>query len=588
MESLMDNIQLVSYIIWLVTLISLGTTVILIARRSGRKSIIPATSLTGLFILASAIAFLAPRVMSQMIIEPVGGVSISDNKNQKDYNLGETPPPRFLDAESKNQKGHNLGETPPRFLDAGGSANVNDAPYGDVFNKHYGTNPFIDTEDDNLSTFAIDVDTASYSIMRRFINDGFKPNPELVRTEEFVNYFDYDYTPPQDGKAFAIHMEGSPSPFGSDKHHLLRVGLQAAVIEPAERKPTTIILTIDSSGSMRGPYRMDLVKQSSTLLLNELGPQDRIAVVTYGDTTNTLQKPVSAKERSKVRGAIEGIEPQGSTHAVQGLQEAYKLAAKEVDKERIVRVILMSDGVANVGFTGPQAILDLVSAQVEQGVYLTTIGVGMGNFNDILMEQMANDGNGTYHYVDTRREAQRVLSQNLTGLLQNVADDAKVQVEFNPDAVRSYRLIGYENRWVKDEQFRDDSVDAGEVGSGQNATALYELKLLPDEQDPIATVTVRYRNPDNSTVEEVTQDFLHSGLKADVQDTSPAFRLAAGVAEYAEILRESHWARDGSLHDVRDWTDRLADGHYSGNADVEELADLLRWAVELDPHPISK
>ena len=351
------------------------------------------------------------------------------------------------------------------FNTIGGSATVNDAAYDLTFFRHYGVNPFIDTEDDHLSTFAMDVDTASYTVTRRFVMDGNLPDPDSVRVEEFMNYFDYGYEPPSD-EAFAIHMEGSPSPFGGENHWLMRVGLRGKEVADEDRKDATLVFTIDVSGSMNRENRLGLVKRSLKLLVDELRPTDEVGIVIYGSRGQVVLKPTSGEDKNGIIDAIDRLQSGGSTFVEEGLEIAYDMAVDRVEPGRITRVIVLSDGVGNVGNTSADSILREVRSQVDRGVTLTTVGFGMGNYNDVLMEQLANDGNGSYHYVDDISEAQRIFVENLTGTLQTIAKDAKVQVDFNPEVVSRYRLLGYENRRVDDQDFRDDTVDAGEVGAG--------------------------------------------------------------------------------------------------------------------------
>ena len=303
---------------------------------------------------------------------------------------------------------------PEGFNAIGGSATVNDAAYDLTFFKHYGVNPFIDTEDDHLSTFAIDVDTASYTVARKFVQDGNMPDSDSVRVEEFVNYFDYGYEPPEEG-AFEIHVEGSPSPYGGEKHWLLRVGLQGKTVSGEARKDATLIFAIDVSGSMAREDRLELVKKSLRLLVDELRPADEVGIVIYGDRGSVLLEPTDGGEKSSIMNAIGRLSPGGSTYVEDGLKTAYGMAAKRVQSGRITRVLLLSDGVGNVGRTGADSILEQIREHVDEGVTLTTVGFGMGNYNDILMEQLANDGDGTYHYVDSLTEARRVFVDNLVG-----------------------------------------------------------------------------------------------------------------------------------------------------------------------------
>ena len=480
---------------------------------------------------------------------------------------------------------------PEGFNAIGGSATVNDADYADydlTFFKHYGVNPFIDTEDDHLSTFAIDVDTASYTVARRFVQDGNLPDPDSVRVEEFVNFFDQGYEPPADD-AFVIHIDGSPSPFGGEKHWLMRVGLQGKTVAADARKDATLIFAIDISGSMAREDRLGLVKKSLKLLVDELRPSDEIGIVIYGDRGSVLLEPTDGGEKRSITRAIESLSPGGSTYAEDGLRMAYEMAIGRVRPGRITRVLLLSDGVANVGDTGPDSILRQVRSHVDEGVTLTTVGFGMGNYNDILMEQLANDGDGTYYYVDSLTESRRVFVDNLVGTLQVIARDTKVQVDFDPEVVRSYRLIGYENRRVADEDFRDDSVDAGEVGAGHSVTALYELKLLEsaDADGKIGTVFLRYQDQDSREVSEIKREFYRNEFAPAFDDATPRFQMAAVVAEYAEILRESIWAESGSLEAVASEAGRVQ-RMIPDDTDVAEFAALAAQAERIESEVVGR
>ena len=428
---------------------------------------------------------------------------------------------------------------------------ANGEAYHDMYFKGSGTNPFIDTEDDHLSTFAMDVDTGSYSITRRYLTDGYLPPPEAVRVEEFVNTFDYNYTPPTDN-AFAIHVDGAPSRFGEGKRlQLLRIGLQGRVIPAAHRKDAILTFVIDVSGSMQKENRLGLVKKALTLLVDQLRPTDKVGIVVYGSRGRLVLPHTGIEQRSEILAAINSLAPGGSTNAEEGLRIGYDLAWRNASVNHINRVILCSDGVANVGNTGPDEILKEIRTYVNKGITLSTVGFGMGNYNDVLMEQLADTGNGSYAYVDTLTEAKRIFVENLTGTLQFIAKDAKIQVDFNSEVVSRFRLLGYENRSLNHEQFRDDTADAGEVGSGHQVTALYEVKLNPDAIGKLATVSIRYADADNHKVSEVSEDISVSQLHESFDAAPATFRLAAGVAEFAEILRESYWAKDGSLDLVR-------------------------------------
>ena len=461
----------------------------------------------------------------------------------------------------------------------------NGAAYDDVYFKDFGTNPFIDTEDDAFSTFAMDVDTASYAVTRRSLQDGYLPPSEAIRVEEFVNAFDYNYTPPAN-EAFAIHLEGAPSKFGEGKRlQLLRIGIQGRVISDTDRKDAILTFVIDVSGSMDIENRLGLVKKALRLLVNQLRPTDKIGIVVYGTNARVVLPHTSVVNRKHILESIDSLCTEGATNAEAGLRMGYKLAIQNAKQGYINRVILCSDGVANVGQTGPDAILKEIRTYVKEGVTLTTVGFGMGNYNDILMEQLANKGNGSYAYVDTLDEAKRLFVEELTSTLQVIAKDAKIQVEFNPETVSRFRLLGYENRRLAHEDFRDDTVDAGEVGAGHSVTALYEIKLYENVVGTLATVSIRHEDPDVGNVTEVNRSISTDALKDSFEETTPDFQLAASVAEFAEILRDSFWAQEGSLEEVRETLKgilpRLEAKTPEQSIRNEELLSLVRDALRL-------
>ncbi len=452
-----------------------------------------------------------------------------------------------------------------------------------MFFEDYGVNPFLDTADDHLSTFAMDVDTASYTLARSYLTAyGQLPDPDAIRPEEFINYFDVDYAGPEDeDSAFAIHLDAAPAPFGYDGHYILRVGLQGRYIAPEDRDPALLIFVIDVSGSMDREDRLELVKQALALLVDELREDDRVGIVVYSEQSRPVLEPTSAQDAGTIMEAINALHPEGSTNVVDGLRIGYRMAEDYRRDGEITRVIVLSDGVANVGITEPGGMLDTIKASVESGITLSTIGFGMGNFNDVLMEQLANDGNGNYYYVDTLREARRIFVHNLTGTLQVIGFDAKIQVDFNPEVTDRYRLIGYENRAIADEDFRDDSVDAGEIGAGHSITALYELALQdgldPAPEDVVATVYIRYKDAVSEEVVELSQPITVAGLRASIDDAPADFRLHVAVAEFSELLRESYWAQEGNYPDLLTFAAPLVD-EMPGNEDVAEFVDLIRLA----------
>ena len=453
----------------------------------------------------------------------------------------------------------------------------NGAAYNDVFFKDYGTNPFIDTEDDHLSTFGMDVDTASYSVTRRYLRDGYLPPPEAVRVEEFVNAFDYNYPTPS-AEAFAVHIEGAPSRFGEGKRlQLLRIGIQGRVVPDENRKDAMLTFVIDVSGSMDMENRLELVKHALTLLVEQLRPGDKVAIVVYGSRARTVLSHTGIEGRGEILAAIHSLTPEGVTNAEEGLRLGYKLALQNARVGSISRVILCSDGVANVGETGADGILRVIRSHVEEGITLTTLGFGMGNFNDVLMEQLANNGDGSYAYIDTLNEAKRVFVENLTGTLQLIAKDAKVQVDFNPQVVSRFRLLGYENRRLDHEDFRDDKADGGEIGSGHSVTALYEIKLHEGTTGQLATVFIRHEDPDTRRISEINEEIFTTQLKRTFEGASPEFQLAATIAEFAEILRESFWAQEGNLEAVSRSIEGIAPLIH--NEQVNELRHLVSRAT---------
>ncbi len=463
---------------------------------------------------------------------------------------------------------------------ASGIPQPNHEPY-DMFFRDYGVNPSIDTEYDNLSTFALDVDTGSYTIMRNYLSEGNLPPPESVRVEEYVNFFDQGYENPSAHQAFGINIDGAPSPFTqTERYQMLRVGIQGYQVQDYERKDASLTFVIDVSGSMDMENRLGLVKRSLELLVEQLRPGDTVSIVVYGSDARVLLDPVSGSDKGTILSAIYNLYPEGSTNAEAGIRLGYKMAMYAFNPDGINRVILCSDGVANVGETGPEAILEQVQHYVEEGVTLTTIGFGMDNYNDVLMEQLADKGNGFYAYVDDMREARSLFIDNLTGTLQTIALDAKVQVDFNPNVVSHYRLVGFENRAIADHDFRDNRVDAGEIGAGHSVTALYEVKLYPEAYGNMATVFMRWQDPDTHQVVELAKDFNTGELERDFYYADPYFQRSVIVAEYAEILKKSYWAESSSLSHVFHEAARVSEILPQDDV-MSEFMELIRTASYL-------
>ncbi len=389
------------------------------------------------------------------------------------------------------------------------------------------------TTDDAESTFALDVDTGSYSVARRFVAEGFRPDPDSIRPEEWINSFDYGDAS-ADSTDLAAVVEIGPAPYAGDGVELIRVGVTTREIAAADRPPAALTFVVDTSGSMDIRERLGLVKASLALLVEQLNDDDTIAIVTYGSDARALLAPTPVAEAETIVAAIDRLQPGGSTNMEAGLVTGYRQARDSFRQDGVNAVILASDGVANVGVDDPDGLVGLIEQAGNDGIHLVTVGYGMGNFNDDLMEQLADQGDGFYSYIDTFEEAERLFVDDLTPTLTVIAEDAKVQVVFDPAVVAEYRLIGYANRALDDSEFRDDTVDAGELGAGHAATALYEIvRTAGGAGRSPGEVRLRWTSAGSDEVAETT-----TAIPADPStDPSDAFRLAALVAASAEVLR---------------------------------------------------
>lgn len=451
-------------------------------------------------------------------------------------------------------------------------------PPSDNYFQDYGVNPWVDTDRDHLSTFALDVDTASYAMARQYVYDGYLPPYQSVRAEEFINYFDQGYPRPRD-IAFGVYVDGAPSPFHRDNSHLVRIGIQGYDVPDSERKPAALTFVIDVSGSMANGGRLEMVKDALSMLVERLRADDTVSIVVFTSNARVALHPTSGRNKRAILDAIYSLYPQSSTNADAGLRLGYDMALEMYRPGNINCVIMCSDGVANTGTTSPDALVEFVRGYSDR-IMLTTVGVGMGNYNDILLEQLANKGNGFYAYVDTPEEARKLFLERLTGTLQTIARDAKVQVDFNPDVVARYRLIGYENRAIADQDFRNDTVDAGEIGAGHTATAIYAIELRPNAEGRVGTVQLRWEDPDTRRVSEINGNFNTWDLAGRFEDAAPHYRLAATVAQYAEILRQSPWAGETTLRELSRYADDVA-RLLAEDPDVREFADLVARASRL-------
>jgi len=443
--------------------------------------------------------------------------------------------------------------------------------------KDYGVNPTVDPLKDRLSTFSIDVDTASYSISRLKLNEGELPPVAAVRAEEFLNSFDYAYENPEKG-TFGVYMAAAPSPFEKG-HHLVRIGLQTKRISIGERKSVHLVYLVDTSGSMSDPGKLDLAKKSLKILTESLKKGDTIALCTYAGSVREILAPTGIDKRDQILSAIDGLDASGSTAMSSGIDLAYKLASDSAVKGDVNRVIVLSDGDANVGPSSHEQILDQIASYKDKGIQLSTVGFGQGNYKDTMMEQLADKGDGNYSYIDSEEQAHRVFSEQVNGLLEVVAKDVKVQVEWDPKAVASYRLIGYENRDIADKDFRNDKVDAGEVGAGHSVTAMYDVVLKSGASAPLE-VHLRYKMPDAKKDDKATElvfGMEKGDLFGDFAEAPASFRFATAVTEFAEILRHSPLAKDISFSDV----EKIATAASDSSRDESELVSLVSDAHKI-------
>ncbi|MCG9915814.1 MAG: VWA domain-containing protein [Phenylobacterium sp.] len=422
------------------------------------------------------------------------------------------------------------------------------------------SNPIRRTADDPVSTFSIDVDTASYANVRRFLNDGARPPSDAVRVEELINYFDYGYRAPSDRSTpFATSISVAPSPW-SDQREILHIGLQGYELPSAEQPPLNLVFLIDTSGSMESPDRLPLARKAMNLLIDQLGPEDRVSMVAYAGSAGAVLAPTDGRQKLMMRCALGALSAGGSTAGGQGLTLAYELAQQNFDPEAINRVILMTDGDFNVGIADHDRLKDFVAEKRRSGVYLSVYGFGRGNYNDQMMQTLAQNGNGTAAYIDTLAEARRLFLRDLPASMFPIAQDVKIQVEFNPAQVSEYRLIGYETRMLNREDFNNDQVDAGEVGSGASVTALYELTLVgaPGSSDPLryqrapdpadggqsqelAFVKVRHQPPGGGVSELMTRPVTAQDRTTSLARAPEATRWAVAVAAFGQMLRGGPW-----------------------------------------------
>ncbi len=455
--------------------------------------------------------------------------------------------------------------------------NPSEAPYPASHFSQFNTeeydriyeNIFLEALKNPLSTFSIDVDTASYANVRRFINSNQYPYKDAVRIEEMINYFSYDYPLPTKKHPFTIYTEISGCPWNPD-HRLIHIGLQGKMLESKHLPPSNLVFLLDVSGSMEPANKLPLLKKAFKLLVNELGEKDRVSIVVYAGAAGLVLPSTPANQKDKIFAALDQLSAGGSTAGGAGIQLAYKVAWENFIHDGNNRIILATDGDFNVGISSTSELVRTIEDKRKKGIFLTILGFGMGNYKDGRMEQIADKGNGNYHYIDNLLEAKKVFVNDMRGTLFTIAKDVKIQVEFNPAKVKVYRLIGYENRLLKKEDFADDTKDAGELGAGHTVTALYEvipygskeevpvvgdLKYQMVKIDPeayrskeILTVKLRYKKPDGEKSQLLEIPLADKNIA--IANASENFKFSAAVAEFGMLLRDSEFKGQSSYEDV--------------------------------------
>lgn len=454
------------------------------------------------------------------------------------------------------------------------SANTSEyAPEQNAGGENYervAENSFLETKRAPLSTFSIDVDTASYSNMRRFIGEGTKPPADAVRIEEFINYFSYDYPQPVGDAPFSVTTETAACPW-NPRHRLVHIGLQGRRIQNENLPPANLVFLVDVSGSMQDAAKLPLVQRALKILVEQMTARDRISIVVYAGASGLALPSTSGERKRDIINAIDNLEAGGSTNGGAGIELAYRIASQNFIQGGTNRVILATDGDFNVGVTSENELVRLIEEKRKGGVFLSVLGFGTGNLNDATMEKLADKGNGNYAYVDSFEEARKVFGQEIGGTLVAIAKDVKIQVEFNPSAAAAYRLIGYENRLLADRDFNDDTKDAGEIGAGKTVTALYEVVPLGERVDgtdttplkytqntgsggqrgggELMTVQLRYKEPQGEQSKLLSIAVADRNLATEA--ASENFRFAASVAAFGMLLKDSRHKGAANYNNVR-------------------------------------
>ncbi len=439
-------------------------------------------------------------------------------------------------------------------------------------------NPVHRVADDAISTFSIDVDTGSYTNTRRYLNDGRLPPVDAIRAEEMINYFDYQYPQPNSVHPFSVTTETVDSPW-KERAKLIKIGIQAKDLSTKQLPPANLVFLVDVSGSMSAEDKLPLVKQTLRILTEQLRPQDKVTIITYASGEKLVLEPTLGEQKDKILRVINQLQAGGATAGEQAIQLAYKAAEKAFIKNGINRILLATDGDFNVGITDFNTLKGMVAEKRKSGISLTTLGYGTGNYNEELMEQIADAGDGNYSYIDNKNEAKKVVQRQLSSTLATVAQDVKIQVEFNPATVKEYRLVGYENRMLKQEDFNNDKVDAGDIGAGHNVTAIYEI--IPVGQQGWLNDS-RYQAPIKSdTAKKSEYAFVNLRYKLPNQEKSILLSQAVNVKSktLAQANNDTRFAIA-----VASYAQQLKGGQYNGAMGWDQIIQLAQQSAKPDPY----
>ncbi|MES0372448.1 MAG: VWA domain-containing protein [Mariprofundaceae bacterium] len=470
---------------------------------------------------------------------------------------------------------------------------------------HFSNNPIKLASEHPVSTFSVDVDSGAYANVRRMLNEGRLPPQDAVRVEEMINYFSYNYKTPNSRKQpFRVTAEMAPSPWNRQSH-LLHIGIKGFEMDKSALPASNLVFLIDVSGSMSSANKIGLLKSSLNMLSRQLSGRDRVSIVVYAGASGVVLEPTPGNQHGKITAALNQLQAGGSTNGGAGIRLAYAMAEQAFIKGGINRVILATDGDFNVGTVNFEALTDLVENKRKSGISLTTLGFGTGNYNDHLMEQLADKGNGNYAYIDTINEARKVLVDEIGSTLMTIAKDVKIQIEFNPSVVKEYRLIGYENRMLKREDFNNDKIDAGEIGAGHTVTALYEVTLhgkggmidplryssgkinsKKHSSREIAFLRLRYKQPDSDKSKLIEYPLHKRMIKSSLAKTTDRFRFSASVAAFGDLLRGGEYAGDFSYGDLLKLANKARGNDQNGYRG--EFINLVKTARALDTHHVTK